>query len=82
MFTIIALNPGRSTFGVVGFVFGVSGRCGPVFVEDVAAGALWGAGLAGAVVALCLLDTLPPTLATGSICCARTRKSASEASSK
>ena len=77
---MMALKPGRDTFGAE-FVLGVSGRCAPVFVEEVAAGVCC-RGLIAEVVALDLLGPLLMALLPGSICCARARKSASEASSK
>lgn len=82
VFTITALNPGRNTFGAVGFVFGVSGRCGPELVDASAEGILEETGLGAETVAVGLLDILLRPLFVGSTCCAKARKSASEASSK
>jgi len=36
VFTMMALNPGRNTRGVLSFVFDVSGRLAPASVEGVA----------------------------------------------
>ena len=82
VFTITALKPGRNTFGAVEFVFGVSGRCGPELVEASVEGILEETGLGAETVAVGLLDTLLRPLLAGSTCCAKARKSASEASSK